>query len=105
MRGSLAKLGSWGRKALILGALVGAPVLALAPAAEAQPAVTITVGQPAQLVPVQWGPPPRPRPYYGPRHYHRPPPPHWRRHYAYRGYPPPPPRYYRRHHRPHYYYR
>jgi hypothetical protein len=105
MRERLAKLGSWARRALILGALIGAPVLVAAPAAEAQTVhAVLAIGAPeAQLVPVQWGPPPRP--YYGPRHrhWHRPPPPpHWRRHHAHRRHYGPPPRYYR-HARPHYY--
>jgi len=98
----LTRLGSWGRKALVLGALIGAPVLAAAPAAEAQTIqAVIGVATPApEVVPVQWIPPPHARP----RHWHRPPPPpprHWRRHHA-RRYPPPPPRYHR-HPRPYYY--
>jgi hypothetical protein len=89
----------------MLGALVGAPVLVAAPAAEAQavPAVMVQGGPEVQLLPAQYGPPPG---YYrGRGHWHRPPPPpprHYRRHHAYRGYPPPPPRYYR-HPRPYYY--
>jgi hypothetical protein len=104
MREALARFGSLGRKALILGALIGAPALATAPAAQAapiQPAIAVATPE-AQFVPVQWGPL---RPHYRPhRHWHRPPPPpprHWHRRYAY-GYPPPPPRYYR-HPRPYYY--
>ncbi|MBP0495228.1 hypothetical protein [Roseomonas indoligenes] len=73
---------SWGRKALVLAALIGAPALAAAPAAQAQPvpAVMLGSGPAAELVPVQYYGPPRG--YYGHRHRH------WRR-------PPPPPRYYR----------
>ncbi|MBP0443304.1 hypothetical protein J8J14_00805 [Roseomonas sp. SSH11] len=108
MRDTLAKIGAWGRRIAILAALLGAPTLLAAPAAQAQPvgSVTISTGQPMAAMPVQWGPPPRPyyygppprRHYHGPRHWHRPPPPpHWRRHHAYRGYPPPPPRHHRRH--------
>ena len=99
MRGTLARFGSWGRKALVLGALLGVPALAAAPAAHAEPRHAVMVvegGVPAQLVPVQYGYGP-PRGYYrgGPRHWHRPPPPrYYRRHYAGRGYGPPP-RYYR----------
>ena len=33
MRATLARLGSWGRKALVLGLLIAAPVLTTAPAA------------------------------------------------------------------------
>jgi hypothetical protein len=110
MRDTLAsKLGSWGRKALILGALLGAPALAPAPveAAPVRGVIGLAVEAPAPAVqPVQWGP----RPYYdrrrydGPRRWHRPPPPpHWRRHQAWnRGYGPPP-RYYRHPPRPYYY--
>jgi hypothetical protein len=101
MRQALAKLG---RKALILGALLGAPMMAAAPAAQAQPIhaqAAIFVGEPAaELVPVQYYG--ERRRYYGPRHYYRPPPPrYYRRHYAGRGYGPPP-RYYR-HGGPRYY--
>lgn len=99
MREAFAKLG---RKVLILGALLGAPVMLAAPAAQAQPihAAVVMGGPEVALVPVQYYG--ERRRYYGPRHYHRPPPPrYYRRHYAGRGYGPPP-RYYR-HHRPHYY--
>ena len=95
-------LASFGRKALILAALLGAPMMAAAPAAQAQPVqAAVFVGSPGvELVPVQYYG--ERRRYYGPRHYYRPPPPrYYRRHYARRGYGPPP-RYYR-HHRPHYY--
>ncbi|MFH5925606.1 hypothetical protein [Roseomonas xinghualingensis] len=104
MRERLAKFSSWGRRFFVLGALIGAPVLA-APAAEAQTIqAVIGVATPApELVPVQWIPPPH---HSRPRRWHRPPPPpprHWRRHHAYRHRPPPPPPRYYRHHRPHYY--
>ena len=94
MKGTLARLGSWGRKALVLGALIAAPVLAAAPAAEAQvaPAVFLHQGTPAEAIPVQYGPPGR---HYRGRGNWRGPPPrgYYGRPYARRGYGPPP-RYY-----------
>jgi hypothetical protein len=100
MRGRFARFASWGRKALVLAALLGVPALAAAPSAEAQvvQAVIVDSGAPAQLVPVQYGPP---RGYYrgyyrgGPRYWRGPPRGYYRRHYAGRGYGPPP-RFYRR---------
>ena len=109
MRATLARLGSWGRKALVLGLLIAAPVLTTAPAAEAQvpPAVFMGTGSPAQAVPVQYGPPGRyyrGRGHYRGRDHWRGPPPrgYYGRPYARRDYGPPrrfagppPPRYYR----------
>lgn len=110
MQGTFARLGSWGRKALVLAALIGGPMLAAVPAAEAgvasravpavMPAVLIDQGAPLAATQVQ---------YYGPRRgdyrgrdrFRGPPPGYYRRPYARRYYGPPrrfagpPPRYYR----------
>ena len=88
MRDRLAKIGSWGRKALVLGALALAPVLGTAPAAEARPVASVMPAMlldaaPLEATPVQYYG--RPRRYYGGRRYYRPPP----RYYARRGYGPP----------------
>ena len=91
MKGTLARLASWGRRALVLGALVAAPVLATAPAAEARvtPAVLLHQGAPERAVPVQYYGPPG-RHYRGRGHFRGPPPrPYYGRPYVRRGYGPP----------------
>ncbi|WP_426955341.1 hypothetical protein [Muricoccus radiodurans] len=106
MRDTLATdLRSWGRKALLVGALIAAPALAPAPA-DAAPVHGLRAEAPrADVQTVQYGG------YYGRphyRHWHRPPPPYYRHYYGrpawYRGYPPPRP-YYRPYYRPYGYYR
>jgi len=92
MQGSLARLGSWGRRFLVLGALFGAPMLAAAPAAQAQvvPAVAVLDhAAPMQAIPVQYYGPPRGH-YRGRGHWRRPPPGYYGRPHARRHYGPPP---------------
>jgi len=90
MQGILARLGSWGRKALVLGVLIGAPVLATAPAAEAQvaPAIFMDQGAPVAATPVQYYGPPRGH-YRGRDRFRGPPPRYYGRPHARRYYGPP----------------